>query len=255
MPYKRTYKRKATRKTTRKTFRKKRPTARLTRVIKSVALKQCETKRSSQYTEPGQNLFHNLAYYAGNLLATTQGVSDPAGLTVATRNRVGDEVIGRGISLKFFFQNASDRPNVMYRIIMFRYNTLQDIPTIPSVLSDQYFWSGTDGQSGNMNRTLDRPKTERVKILKEHWIYPEKQANYSIQTAGPVPVGPFVKTMHRHFWLPLNNQKIKYRGDNSNFARFTDIGFMVLAYDAITTQQTDNVSTFQWQSTFYYKDP
>lgn len=240
----------------RKTFRKRaHPRKSVAKIVKSVALRQCETKRSSQYTESGQNLFHNLAYYAGNLLATTQGTSDPAGTAVAMRNRVGDEVIARGLSLKFFFQNMSDRPNVMYRIIVFRYNTLQDIPTIPSVLSDQYFWSGTDGNAANMNRTLDRPKTERVKVLKEHWIRPESQANYSIQTAGPVPVGPFSKTSFRHFWIPLNNQKIKYRGDNSNFCRFTDIGFMVLAYDAINTAQTDNLAAFQWQSTFYYKDP
>lgn len=231
-------------------YRRKAP---LTRMIKAVTLKQCETKKSSQYTTATQNIFHNLAYYVGNLLATTQGTTDPQGTVAAQRNRIGDEVLARGISLKFFLQNEPDRPNVTYRIIIFRYNVLQDIT--PSTLNDPYFWAGTDGLGGNMNRLLDRPNTDRIKVIKEHWILPEKQANYSIQTAGPVPVGPKAKTMTRKFWIPMKNRKIKYRSDNSPYPMFTNVGFAVLAYDAINTAQTDNVCDLLWQSTFYYKDP
>jgi len=225
----------------------------LVKMMKAVSLKECETKQSSQYTQSSAELFHNLSYYAGNLQSTTQGVSDPEGTTTATRNRIGDEVVARGLSLKLFMNNKDDRPNVMYRIVIFRYNVLEGIA--PTPLTDTYFWSGTDGNGANMNRVLDRPNGDRIKVLQEHWIHPEKQANYSIQTAGPSPVGPFSKTMYRKFWVPLNNRKVRYRGDNSPYCQFTDIGVMVLAYDAINTGQTDILTDIQWQSTFYYKDP
>ncbi len=82
----------------------------LVKMMKAVTLKECETKKSSQYTTNSAELFHNLAYYTGNLQSTTQGTSDPEGTITATRNRIGDEVVARGISLKFFMNNKADRP-------------------------------------------------------------------------------------------------------------------------------------------------
>lgn len=224
----------------------------LTTMMKNVALKNCETKKANIYLATAVNLFHNLAYYATNLLATRQGLGNPEGMTEGSRNRVGDEVIARGLKIKWFMQNEADRPNVMYRIIVFRYNTLAGTP---GPITDNYFWCGTDGEGGNMNRMLDRPNTERVKVIKEILVKPTNQANYSIQTAGPVPVGPFSKTNIAECWIPLNNRKIKYNNDDSPLVRFTDIGFAVTVYDAIGTAQTDNIADMQWTSTFYFKDP
>ena len=87
--------------------------------------------------------------------------------------------------LKMFLENLADRPNVMYRIIVFRYNVYADIA--PTNLSDQFFWSGTDGAAGNMNRMLDRPNGDRIKVIKDQYILPTNQANYTIQTGGPAP--------------------------------------------------------------------
>lgn len=218
--------------------------------MKNVALKNCETKKSSLYTGSSVGLFHNLAYYADNLQRTNQGVSDPEGYSQSTRNRVGDEVIARGIKIKWFMENVLDRPNVMYRIIVFRYNTLEG--NGPG-LADPYFWRGTDGQGGNMNRMLDAPNPERVKVLKEILIKPTNQANYSQPANGAV--GPFVKTNFAECWIPLNNRKVQYNDSDSRFVRFTDIGFAVTVYDAINTGQTDQLANLQWVSTFYYKDP
>ncbi|WP_445775547.1 hypothetical protein [Shewanella sp.] len=224
----------------------------LATMMKNVALKNCETKKSSLYTGSSVALFHNLAYYADNLQRTNQGLSDPEGFSQATRNRIGDEVIARGLKIKWFMENEADRPNVMWKIIVFRYNTLEAATT---PLTDPYFWRGTDGVGGNMNRMLDAPNPERVKVIKEILIKPTNQANYSIQTAGPVPVGPFVKTNLAEIYIPLNNRKIQYNDADSRFVRFTDIGFAVTVYDAINTAQTDQLANLQWVSTFYYKDP
>jgi len=220
-------------------------TQNLTRMIKNVSLKNSETKKSSIYTGTAVSLFHNLAYYADNLQRTNQGVSDPEGFSQAGRNRIGDEVIARGIKIKWFMENLADRPNVMYRIIVFRYNTLEGV----SGLTDPYFWRGTDGQGGNMNRMLDSPNPERIKVIKQMLIKPTSQANYSVDPQSKV------KTNLAECWVPLNNRKIQYNDSDSQFVRFTDIGFAVTVYDAINTAQTDQLSNLQWTSTFYYKDP
>lgn len=217
---------------------------RIASVCKAVMLKATETKRSSQYTKDPAELFHNKAYYAGNLLATKQGVTDPAGADIAAQNRIGDEVLGRGISLRFFLENQKDHPNVIYKIYVFRYNTLQ----ISAGLDDTYFWQGFDGSGANMNRTLDKPQTDRLKILKTMTINPY---------LGSMGGQGFdsVKTKMFQCWIPLNDRKIQYNADGSNFTRFTDIGFAVLAYDAVNTTEVTILSLLQWQSTFYYKDP
>lgn len=235
--------------------RRRRPVAgrgAIARIAKQVQMKTCETKQSSQYTADQQIVFHNKTYYAGNLLATTQGTTDPSGVEQATRNRVGDEVIARGLSLKIFLQNDSERPNVMYRVIIFKYNTLA-IAT-PG-LSDTFFWSGPNGQGLTMNRMLDRPQTDRIKVIKSIVVNPSHEANFSIQTAGPVPVGPFAKTRMYKFWIPLKNRRIKYNEDGGNYPRYVGYGFCVTPYDAISTLETDTLCYLQWQSTFYFKDP
>lgn len=227
----------------------------LTNMMKTVTLRQCETKKSSLYPTATIRLAHNLANYQPNLLQTTQGVTDPQGTTNATNNRLGEEVIARGMKIKFFTQNSGDRPNVMWRLMVFWYNTIVDTAGAPP-LNDAYFWSGTDGVGGNMNRMLDRPNTDRVKVLKDVIISPANQGNFSLQSGtGTTNPGPYDKTNYREFWIPLNNRKIKYNGDGSQFPRFKDIGIAVLAYDATTTAQTDGLGGYQYSTTFYYKDP
>lgn len=219
--------------------RSRRPLARL---VKNVMLKATETKRSSQYTQTPQVLFHNKTYYAGKLLATAQGVTDPHGADAAGLNRIGDEVIGMGISLRFFLENIKDHPNVIYKVYVFRYNTLE------SPITDTYFWQGLDGSGSNMNRTLDKPHTDRLKILKSMTINPY---------IGSMGGNGFdsAKTKMFQMWIPLGNRKITYNADGASSTRFTDIGFAVLAYDAVNTTEITELCNLQWQSTFYYKDP
>lgn len=216
----------------------------IARIAKAVQMKSCETKMSSQYTSTQQFLFHNKAYYAGNLLATTQGTADPSGLTQATLNRIGDEVVARGVNIKFNIENSANNPNVSYRIVVFRYNTAE----VPLV--DQYFWCGTDSAGGNMNRLLDKPNRERVKVLKTYFMNPNYEANYSVESTNQR-----VKTRTISCYVPMGDRKVKYNGDNLPTTRYTDVGLMVLAYDAFITLETERIAALQWQSTFYYKDP
>lgn len=227
----------------------------LNKYIKDVQLRTCETKQSSQYTDDLQILYHDRTYYAGQLLATTQGVTDPEGIDQAVSNRNGDEVIGQRLILKMFIEQQANRPNVMYRIYVFKYNTLLIGSPFSATMTDNEFWSGPAGAGGLTNRMLDRPQKKNITVLRTKTIKPTHQANYSIQTAGPVPVGPFTKTNYVMFNINLKNKKIKYRDPNSTFPMRDGYGFAIVAFDSQGTATTDHISNFMWQSTFYYKDP
>lgn len=231
-------------------YRARRVNSSLAKAVKRISLASCETKKSSQYTDVPQRLYHNVAYYAGELLATTQGITDPNGADEATLNRIGDEVIGRNIAIKFFIANVHDRPNIMYRLVVFKYNTLA-IST-PG-LSDVYFWNGLDGAGANMNRMLDSANRERVSVVKSMWIHPAREANYTSNNAGAW-MG-HEKTHMLHVNIPLKNRKIKYNADGGTNTKFTDYGFMLVAYDTFSTLQTDLIANCQWTSAFTYKDP
>lgn len=218
----------------------------LTRMIKSVQLRQCETKRSSQYTDNPVRLYHNGTYYTQFLLATNQGTQNPNGLDQAEGNRIGDEVIAKGLSLKWLMENKVDRPNVSYKIIVFEYSS--KVQTI----TDGEFWSGTDGIGAPMTRLLDRPNTDKIKVLKVIHSSPTKEAQYSVQATS---TGPWQKSHYHTCYIPLNNKKIQYNQDGGSNTRFRNIGFAVLAYDVFTTLTTDILANMQWSSTFYYKDP
>ena len=232
------------------TGRKRAP---LTKVIKAVSLRQCETKQSNQYTSTLQQLFHDRTYYTGQLLATTQGIAEPDGIQDATGNRIGNKVVARGLKIRVYLENEDKRPNVMYRIIIFKYNTLLVAGT--ATIQDSEFWVGLDGSGALTNRMLDSPQTRNLTILKSKFVKPTHQANYSIQTAGPVPVGPFSKTDYHEFWIPMRNKQIQYRDNDSTFPIRDGYGLAVVAFDTQNTATSDHISNLMWRSQFYYKDP
>lgn len=220
--------------------RKTKPIQRLANQMKTIALKQCETKVSSDTAENIQ-LNHNTTHYQGQFFGTTQGVQDPQGLLGAERNRVGDEIIARGIKLKWWLSNKGDRPNVMYNIYVFYYNTLD-------TLTNSMFWRGTDGQGGTMNRMLDNPNPERIKVLKKFVI------NSKSQFVGTAP-NLYEHSQYRECYISFNNKKITYRRDQTTVPKGWDLGFAVVPYDAYGTLSTDNIASFAYSSTFYFKDP
>ena len=222
--------------------------------MKKVALKQSETKMSSQYTPDMQVLLHNRTYFAGQLMATTQGDQNPNGIAETQNNRNGDSVVAKGVNIKFYLENFTDRPNVTYKIIIFRYNTLL-INAPQELMTDNEFWCGLDGTGNLANRLLDRPNSKNIRVLKTKIIRPTNQANYSIQTGGPAPTGPFNKSNYWQTYIKLHNEKIKYRNNDSVLVSSHGLAFAVVAFDTQNTPTISQVGQFMWQSTFYYKDP
>jgi len=217
------------------------PTKKLVKLIRKIALKGCETKNTHVIVE-NNNLFHNSQYIVNGLLATTYGTGDDNSGLSANNVRLGDQVIARGLSIKLWFANKLDRPNVMYKIIIFRYQS-NDNP------SDIFLSQST---TNIMLRDFD---TEKYSIIAQ------KTFNLQIGASGTFPVGTDAtkwseKEAHRYvkFYIPLKNKQIKYN-NNSQIPKFKNIGFMVAPYDSYGTLTTDNIASFAYNYKFYFKDP
>ena len=185
------------------------------------------------------------------MLATTQGMTAGDGVASATNNRIGDQVIARGLKFKVYIENQLDRPNVMYRMFLFKYNTL--LYAGGASMQDNEFWEGLTGGGQITNRMLGKVRTRNIKILRSKLVKPTYQANYSI-LSGP-STGPYVKTDFHEWYIPLKNKKIQYRDGDSVFPTRDGYGFAIVAFDAQNTGLGTHISNCMWQSTFYYKDP
>lgn len=219
----------------------------LVQLIKRVALSQAETKVARSNQE-AVSLFHNATHYIGNLLATRVSPQDDTGFN-ELYGRIGDEIVGKGLSLKFVFSNLDRQPNVMYKVFVFSYDTEQAYST---GLLDAVFWNGLDGAGANMYRMLDSPATQRITILKSFTI--QHQPNYNWGGDSNYPSN---QSTYRQVYIPLKNRKIRYKNDAPDLTNVKgkDIGFAVLACSSSTTSQLVNLAQFDWSKTLYFKDP
>ncbi len=211
------------------------------KLIKSVALSQCETKTNGlSSAEAGINMFHNKTHYITNLLATKQGVTANPG-TDEIDNRIGNEVVARGLKLQLQFITSPKHPNFNMRFFVFRYES-NETPV------DGNFWVGPAGAGGNTNRMLDFADTRNVTILK----------SFTVQNRNTLPVDPDAQTVHnvyRDVWIPLKNRKIKYDSNDSEIPKYTTLGMCAVCFDANNTVETDIVAFWNYSTRFYYKDP
>jgi len=219
-------------------------TKQLVNLIKKVSLKNVETKTTHKIEE-NVNIYHNSGYIYTNILKTTQGTTDTdTGLT-AFSNRLGDEILARGISIKLWIANKRDRPNVMYRLVVFKY-AAGSIPTLAACFT-----------GANPNRMMD-------KIDKEY-ITPVYQKIFNLQvgfSAASDGYGPYPSNNNRgkeahtykKIYIPLKNKKIIYNNGGS-LPKFVDYGFFIVPYDSYGTLDTDNIASFAYEQTLYFKDP
>lgn len=211
----------------------------LAKMMQAISLKQCETKTASQY-ENSVDLFHNQTHYVTNLLRCGQAVTANPG-TTELNNRIGNEVVARGLKIKLQFISDPKRPNMNVRYFVFRYEG-RETPT------DANFWVGPGGAGGNMNRMLDHADTRNVTILKTGLV----------QNRNKLPIDAdagTVNNIYRDIWIPMKNKKITYDANNSSLPKYTTIGMAFVAYDANNTLQTDIIQYLGYSTRFYFKDP
>ncbi len=207
--------------------------------IKSISLSNSETKTASQYVN-SVDLYHNVTHYVTNLLRCGQDVTANPG-TTELNNRIGNEVVARGLKIKLQFISDPKRPNMNVRYFVFRYEG-RETP------ADANFWVGPGGAGATMNRMLDHADTRNVTILKTGMV----------QNRNKLPIDPdagTVNNIYRDIWIPMNNRKITYDANNSSLPKYTTIGMAFVAYDANNTLQTDIIQYLGYSTRFYFKDP
>ena len=205
-------------------------------ITRKVLRSTMETKTVGGIQENQQLLHNKTAYYTG-LLSTKQGVTDPNDQSGASA-RIGDEISLRNVNVRFWLSNKNDRPNVMYKCYLFWY-------TSGASLSDAYCYFT------NVNKMLDRANTENIGIIDQKTIF--SQSSYS---TGVSSVGGSAKEHSQLCTLNGNwkGKKIVYTNGGSTPTK-KDIGFMVVAYDAYGSLQTDNIASFAYNYVTRFQDP
>jgi len=233
--------------------RRKRPRTgrskkKLVKLIKSVSLRNTETKENVVHAFENTNLGHNggaIVNYnqMSNLLSTSQGT--------AQNNRVGDEIFAKGIKIKLWLSNKKDRPNVIYRIF------------VCSAPKDTYNQAAPTGLfKGDIgNKLLDMFDTDRYKVV-YHKIIKVGSDQTAVTADGTVGggtssiAGKECSRLHS-FYIPLRNRRIKYESDGGSVPMGSNnlLFCGVIAYDAFGTLTTDNIASFAGYATLYFKDP
>lgn len=200
------------------------------KIAKKTVMGLAETKTVGKQAENVQ-LFHNKALYLSNLLATTQGVLDPNDLS-SNAARIGDSIKLTNCNIKFWLSNKLDRPNVMYRMIMFWYDsntTLTDAIT---------FFTQT-------NKMLDRPNNESISVIDQKYIF--SGANYAVDANN-----------HERSQLGSLNGRWKGRkityDEQASTPKKRTIGVLLVCYDAFGTLMTDNIASCAYNFNTSFKD-
>jgi len=200
------------------------------KIAKKAVMGSAETKTVGKQTENVQ-LFHNKALYVENLLSTSQGLEDPNDLA-SNAARIGDSIRLTNTNIKFWLSNKSDRPNVMYRLILFWYDT-------PTTLTDAICFFTQS------NKMLDRPNIENISIVDQKYIF--SSSNYAVDA-------------NNHERSQLATLKGNWKGKRITYDEGKDkpkkrtLGVCLVCYDAYGTLQTDNIASVAYNYNINFKD-
>lgn len=207
-------------------------------IVKSQMNKVIEMKHADYQLEPNafSALYHNTWYLMEvDPLTLLQGVQDSEGLNPP--NRIGDSVYTKGIKYNCTFYNFSDRPNLLYRIVILLVKP--DTPSItnpclhPQVVS-------------NINMPIDVENSRIKKILYDRVIVTNN--NLANIGAGVTRDTKF----HWEHYVKLN--KLTQYEDIINSARNYTVNMFVCAYDTVNSLTTDNIARFTYCRRHYFQD-
>ena len=222
---------------TKRTYKKKTPMAKdntknLVRLIKSVSLKQLETKQALSTITPSA-LLHNVSsrLYA-NLLGTNQGITDG----LSTSNRIGDTITPVGIKMYLQMRAPADRPNVTFKIWILKIFGNANPPTFVPVKAIT---------GNNMLDPIDTEKASVVKVL----TY-KSEAGWYNGTVGNSKENCYF----RKVWIPLKRSPYVYSQDNSALGKTYQLAMYATAYDTIGSLITDIIASIDVSNILYFKD-
>ena len=183
--------------------------------------------------EIGENiqLFHNKPYYKGSLLALEQGVSDD-NTQSSKKVRKGDKITLKNINIRYWLSNKNDRPNCMYKGILFWYKS--GVSLTDAIV----YYTQT-------NKMLDRYNTEQIRVIDTFIVKP-----------GAMFLNGTEK--FEHSYLATLNKSYKRKNitynENGTVPKGWDMGFALVTYDAYGTLQTDNIASFAYNIKLTFED-
>lgn len=253
MAYKRKYRSRRSKRSRRGRYNRK-YRVRTTQLVNRILNKKTETK----YFDLGvqdQNMYHNLGWGTFSIPPTTFS-SIPTwfnpwiNILKGTErfNRIGDKIMPRGMSIKMFLQNSTERPNIHWRVI---------VAVLPKVFNGQI----TTSQFGNTfqipnqgiaNNTLLLPADHDagVKFLYDR-IHKPANAFVAARAAGGLTVqaSKVVK-----LWIKRKRANpIVFDTTNSTIVN-KPLAIYCIPYERFATSQLDNVGTVTGFMRMYYKD-
>lgn len=210
-------------------------------IAKSVVLRTSETKMNVRKYDT-INVLHNqhggqrLGFH--NLLLTTQGVGDGTNDINNSFNRVGDEILPKGINLYLSILNNWQNPAAKYRLIVAktRGNVVSSVVHLLDI---------TD------NATLDPIYPEQpLSIVYDRMIVPR------LATTGrhdSTEGHNSDTTTTRKVWIPLSG-KYRYSQDNGLEGLRYNLVAYILAYNHADTADTNILGRCTIATQFFFKD-
>lgn len=181
-----------------------------------------------------QQLYHNVPVYVTGLFsAINQGVNDGTGGQAANQGyRIGDRIRLKNINIRFWLSNKLDRPNVMYKGVLFYY------PVGVTVNNAAVYFTQT-------NKMLDRYNDKTITIIDQFIVTSKEMYDNGTEK-------------WEHSYLATLNKS--YKGKKITFAPNSStpgkerLGFALVCYDAFGTLQTDNIASFAHNIQLTYED-
>jgi len=160
-------------------------------------------------------------------------------------NRIGEEIMPRGIAIKMYLAKKGDRPNTMIRVIVASLPKLLGTTVTTNVFDP--FQIANSGVNGN-NMIWPADKDEGVKFLydKIHTINP----SMNVEVPGIVRKE---KTKMIKLWIKSKGRKVTYATFTQNIIN-RPLAVYVIPYEQFSTLTTDNVASMAGMLRMYYKD-
>jgi len=205
--------------------------------VKKIAQKTIDTNTEDKhivYLLENSQLFHNKPVYIGKFLSDLQQGPNTGDLAVKKTVRIGDRIKLKNFNLRFWLSNKLDRPNVMYKGVLFWYPV-----DVGAGITD------ADVYMTAQNKMLDRYNYKRIKIIDTFIV--KSTNNYAVDANN-----------HEHSYLATLNKSYKSKyvqyETNSSKVKGWELGFSLVCYDAFGTLQTDNIASYALNTQITFED-
>lgn len=211
--------------------------------VKSIAKHTMMTlpeKKVFGFLNENIQLFHNKTDYSSNFLECKQGTADPNDLQGPNDRlvRLGDEFYLREVNIRFWLSNKNDRPNVMYKLYMFWYDSDATLSDLLCYFTQQ-------------NKMLDRVNNEQISIIDQKTIFSGPSYTTGVASdPGSAKEHSYLCTLQGKW----KGKKITY-DSGGTLPKKRSIGTMVCAYDSYGTLQTDNIASYAYNAKIVIQDP